>query len=215
MTMNLFTRIKQSIEADVHEALDKKENRNPLAALNQYLRQCEQEVEKVRKLVERQFILKEQFQKELKEARYMMEKRSSQAQIASEAGESELFTFADQESENYRSRVLHLEDAVAKVSNELTELEHCYELMKHKLKDMSIKQMELMGKENLTHAHYRMNKVLNEKVTGLKEYDRFEQMEGYLTRLEEKINRNYHENTIDAKIEELQRNAKKEESKSL
>lgn len=52
--MNLFERIKNSISADVHELLDQKEEKNPLSLLNQYLRQCELEVNKARKLVERQ-----------------------------------------------------------------------------------------------------------------------------------------------------------------
>ncbi|HJV32373.1 MAG TPA: PspA/IM30 family protein, partial [Bacillales bacterium] len=54
---NLFTRIKNSITADLHEALDHKEKQNPIALLNQYLRQCEMETEKVRKLLERQYTL--------------------------------------------------------------------------------------------------------------------------------------------------------------
>ena len=37
----LFSRMKQAISADFHDLLDKKEKKNPIAMLNQYLRQCE------------------------------------------------------------------------------------------------------------------------------------------------------------------------------
>ena len=42
---NLFTRLKNSISADFHQILDEKEQKNPISLLNQYLRQCEHEVE--------------------------------------------------------------------------------------------------------------------------------------------------------------------------
>ena len=55
---NLFSRIKNTVLADLHEALDHKEQKNPIALLNQYLRECEQETEKVRKLLEKQYQFK-------------------------------------------------------------------------------------------------------------------------------------------------------------
>jgi len=66
---NLFTRIKNTITADLHEALDQKENKNPIAMLNQYLRECEQETEKVRKLLQRQYTLKDEFTREYHQRR--------------------------------------------------------------------------------------------------------------------------------------------------
>lgn len=73
---NLFTRIKNTITADLHEALDHKEKQNPIALLNQYLRQCELETEKVRKLLERQYTLKDEFQKEYQQAVELAEKKN-------------------------------------------------------------------------------------------------------------------------------------------
>ena len=56
---NIFTRIKESISADLHQLLDDKEQKNPITALNHYLRQAEQQKLKVKKLLERQYKLKE------------------------------------------------------------------------------------------------------------------------------------------------------------
>lgn len=63
---NIFTRIKNAVEADLHDVLDKKEQKNPIKALNQYLRQAEQETEKVRRLIDRQYKLKKSLQRNLK-----------------------------------------------------------------------------------------------------------------------------------------------------
>ena len=65
---NLFSRIKNTVLADLHDALDHKEQKNPIALLNQYLRECEQETEKVRKLLERQYQLKDEFTREYRQA---------------------------------------------------------------------------------------------------------------------------------------------------
>lgn len=101
---NLLTRIKNTVMADINEALDKKENKNPIALLNQYLRECEVETEKVRKLVERQSQLKDQFTREHHQALEMAEKRKYQTEIAMRAGEAELQGFASQEQAQYEER---------------------------------------------------------------------------------------------------------------
>ena len=84
---NLFTKIKDIIVADLNETLHQGEKQNPIGLLNQYLRQCEQETEKVGKLVERQSHLKDEFTRELRLATELAEKRKYQAEVASKAGE--------------------------------------------------------------------------------------------------------------------------------
>ena len=49
-----------------HTVLDKKENKNPIAMLNQYIREAEKQTESVGKLLERQSKLKGELEKELK-----------------------------------------------------------------------------------------------------------------------------------------------------
>ena len=100
----LFNRLKNSITSDFHEMLDEKEKKNPIALLNQYLRECEAEIEKVRKLVERQYLLKQEFMKKLSEAQKLADKRKYQAEVASNAGETELYQFAISEHEHFAER---------------------------------------------------------------------------------------------------------------
>lgn len=208
---NLLTRIKNTVLADLNEVLDKKEQKNPIALLNQYLRESELETEKVRKLLERQYSLKDQFTRELKQAQEMTQKRSRQADIASQAGETDLYQFAVTEKVHFEERVARLNESLQTVLNQLSELEQKYEEMKHKLKDMQIRRMELMGRENVTRAHNKMNKVLEETSYSDKAYSRFSEIEAYLDRLEHQVNSEYYRNTIDARIAELEKQAQKKD----
>ncbi|PLS18424.1 modulator protein [Bacillus sp. M6-12] len=212
---NLFNRIVNAVTADIHEVLDQKEQKNPIATLNQYLRECEQETEKVRKLVERQHLLKEEFSREYLYAHDLAEKRKHQAEIAKEAGEIELHEFAIQEYSMFEERSFRLKDAMQKAGSQLVELERKYEEMKHKLKDMNIKRMELMGRENMARAHYRMNQVLDPARNADQSFSRFSEMESYLERLEHKVNSAFYRNTIDARIHQLEKEMKNKETHTI
>lgn len=212
---NLFTRIKNTITADLHEALDKKEKQiNSIALLNQYLRQCELETEKVRKLLERQYTLKDEFTRESHQAVELAEKRKYQAEIASKAGETELYQFAAAEHQQYADRASRLSVSLEQVNSQLGDLERKYEEMKHKLKDMHLRRMDLMGRENVTRANLRINQVLDSSTYSDKSYSKFKDIENYLDRLEHQVNSSFYRNTIDAKIAQLEKEVKLEESKS-
>lgn len=212
---NLFTRIKNVVLADLNEVLDKKEQKNPIALLNQYLRESEAETEKVRKLLERQYTLKDQFSREYQQALEMASKRGRQAEIAAQAGETELNQFAVNEKLQYDERAAHLKESLQTVLGQLTELEQKYEEMKHKLKDMHIRRMELMGRENVTRAHSKMNKVIENPSYSNHSFSKFNEIESYLDRLEQQVNSAYYRNTIDAKIAQLEKQTKSNENISI
>ncbi|MBN8192235.1 PspA/IM30 family protein [Bacillus sp. NTK074B] len=213
---NLFHRLKNTVMSDLHEAIDKKEKKNPIAVLNHYLRQCEQEVEKVRKLVERQHLLKEEFQKEYQQASVLADKRKYQAEVASKANEEGLYEFALQEQKYYEERAVRIQESKLQATKELEELERKYGEMKHKLKDMYIKRMELMGRENIARAHNKMNSVL-ESSSGYNNqaFSKFDEIETYLDQLEHGVNSSYYRNTIDAKIAKLEKDMKYEETEAI
>ncbi|MGP4076194.1 PspA/IM30 family protein [Halobacillus sp. K22] len=203
---NLFTRMKDSITADLHEVLDQKEQKNPIAMLNHYLRESEKETEKVRKLVERQYRLKDEFAREYQKAQEMAEKRGRQAEIAEKAQETEMYEFAKREQEEYENRAERLKSARQDAIEQLESLERKYEQMKHKLKDMHLKRMELMGRENIARAHHRMNQVIED--TADKPYSKFSEMDRYIEDLEYKVNSSYYRNTFDSKISQLEKDIK-------
>ncbi|MGI8313523.1 PspA/IM30 family protein [Halobacillus mangrovi] len=206
---NLFTRLKDSITADIHEALDQKEQKNPIAMLNQYLRESEKETEKVRKLVERQYRLKDEFTQEYQRAQDMADKRKRQADIAQKAGESSMYEFAVREQQEYEARAERLQVSRNDAIEQLETLEQKYEEMKHKLKDMHLKRMELMGRENIARAHHQMNQVIND--TADKPYSRFSEIDRYIEDLEYKVDSAYYRNTFDSKIAQLEKDMKSTE----
>ncbi|MFC4558716.1 PspA/IM30 family protein [Virgibacillus kekensis] len=200
---NIFTRIKDSVSADLHDMLDQKEQKNPIAALNHYLRQSEQEKEKVRKLVERQYKLKDEFAREHYRAQELAEKRKKQAEIAERAGEEQMHVFAVREHEEYQARTERMKASRDEAEEQLSQLEEKYEDMKHRLKDMHLRRMELMGRENIAHANHQINKVVEE--TSDKPFSRFAEMEKYIENLEYKVNSSYYRSTFDSKIEKLEK----------
>jgi len=217
---NLFSRIKNTVLADLHDALDHKEQKNPIALLNQYLRECEQETEKVRKLLERQYRLKDEFTREYRQAVDLSAKRKHQAEIASQAGETELYQFAVNEQQQYEVRASRLKEIMEQASGQLVELEQKYEDMKHKLKDMNIRRLELMGRENISRAQHKMNQVLDNQSYSSESHSKFQEIDSYLDRLEHQVNSSYYRNTIDSRIAQLEKqnssiNIKKEETSSI
>ncbi|WP_062514941.1 PspA/IM30 family protein [Halobacillus sp. KGW1] len=200
---NVFKRLKDSITADLHEALDQKEQKNPVAMLNQYLRESEKETEKVRKLLERQYRLKDEFTREYQQAQDMADKRRRQSEIAEKAGETDMYEFALKEKQEYEARAERLQTARRDSIEQLEALERKYEEMKHKLKDMHLKRMELMGRENTARAHHRMNRVMED--TSDKPYSRFAEIDRYIDNLEYKVNSAYYHNTFDSKMAKIEK----------
>lgn len=203
---NIFTRVKNSISADLHQFMDKKEEENPIAALNNYLRQSEQEKEKVKKLLQRQYKLKDEFTNEYMQALEQAEKRQKQADIAKRANEEELYHYAMREFEEYDRRAKRMKTSRENTAHQIEQLEAKYKEMSHKLKDMHLKRMELMGRENVARTNQEINRVL--EGDGRDAYNRFGELESYIDRIEKRVNKAYYESTFDQRIADLERNLK-------
>ncbi|WP_186575938.1 PspA/IM30 family protein [Aquibacillus kalidii] len=201
---NLFTRIKDTVAADFHELLDQKEQRNPISHVNQYVRECEQEVRRMKHLVEKQYVIKQEISKELNQAKMMLEKRTRQANLAIEANETELHEQASQEQQLFEARVSRLNEINDKTIKELEALEAKYVQMKHKLKDLYVKRMELKNRENIARAHKGMNKVLHADIAS-KSAAKFSELESYIERIENQVQSDYRLHTLDARFAELEK----------
>jgi lia operon protein LiaH len=81
--------------------------------------------------------------------------------------------------------------------------------MKHKVKDMHLRRMELMGRENVTRANLQINQVLDSNYSN-KAYSKFKDIESYLDRLEHQVNSSYYRNTIDARVAQLEKEMSKQ-----
>ncbi|MBB4822878.1 phage shock protein A [Sporosarcina luteola] len=205
---SLWNRFKYTVQADLHTLLDKKENKNPIALLNQYILEAEKQTESVGKLLERQAKLKGELEKELNEAEKMAEKRRSQLELAKDTGEEDLVAFAEQEVGSYETRAAELSGSVTEAAYELMSLERKFEEMKHRVKDMKVRQLQLMGKENVTRAHRRMDQIISPEN---KDMSNMEQMKAYIDNLGGKIQTDYETSSMERRLELLEKNAPKRE----
>ncbi|QSB08392.1 PspA/IM30 family protein [Lysinibacillus fusiformis] len=208
--MNLFQRFRYTVEADLHQLFDKKEQKNPIAMLNQYIREAEKQTEQTGKLLERQGQLKEKLEQEYKENADLLAKRESQLALAKTSGEQDLIDFATDEVTAYSARNLTLQASIEASTREYFELERKFETMKHKIKDMKVRQLQLMGKENVTRAHHQMDGMIakNNKTN-------FEDLEAYIDKLAFQIDKDHELTTFEARLAELEKKAVEDSSPLL
>ena len=208
--MNLFQRFRYTVEADLHHLFDKKEQKNPISMLNQYIREAEKQTEQTGKLLERQGQLKEKLEQEYKENADLLAKRESQLALAKSSGEQDLIDFATDEVTAYSARNLTLQASIEARTREYFELERKFETMKHKIKDMKVRQLQLMGKENVTRAHHQMDGMIakNNKTN-------FEDLEAYIDKLAYQIDKDHELTTFEARLAELEKKAVEESSPLL
>lgn len=203
----LWKRFKYAFEADLHNTFDKKEQKNPIAMLNQYIREAEKQTEKTGTWIERQSQLKIQLEKELHESQEMLAKRTTQLELANQTNEGELIDFAKAEVAAYTNRAEVLQASISRTTEELFGLEQKYEEMKHKVKDMKVRQLQLMGKENVTRAHHQMDRMLQPESS--KNADNrlvaFDEMEQYIDRLGQRIEKDHDVSSMERRLAQLEK----------
>lgn len=201
---NIFTRVKETIVADFHELLDQKEQKHPMTQLNQYIRNCEEEVKRLKKLIDKQYAIKQEYQNECQKAKSMIEKRKAQVVLAEDMGEAELKREAEEELQQYQTRADQLEEMLEQNSQGLDQIEAKYVQMNHKLKDLYVKRLELKGRENIARVHKGMNKVLHTELVEKSE-SAFQEVENYISRLEQQVTSDYRLHTLDARFAALEK----------
>lgn len=202
--MNLFTRIKDVIVADLHRVIDEKEKKNPSAMLNQFMRNCEAEVKKVEGLIKRQGELKSKFYQEKEHAEYMAKKREYHVDIAMQAGEEDLEKRAHEEAVYYKEQAMRLEGLYQKAEKDEYDLQNQLQDMRNKLKEMHNKRLELMSRENVAHA----NKRMRSSMAGLSAdgpHACFTDVEKQIERLEEMVHEEYDRTSFDLRMASLER----------
>jgi phage shock protein A len=202
--MKLFTRIKDVVAADLHQMLDEKEKKNPAAMLNQFMRNCENEVKKVEGLIRRQGELKSKFYQEKEYAEYMVKKREHQLDVAMKAGDEDLEKRAHEEVVYYKEQAMKLNDLYKKAEKDEFDLQNQLQDMRNKLKEMHNRRLELMSRENVAHASKRMNSSM----AGLSAegpLSCFEGVERQIERLEERVHEEYERTSFDMRMASLER----------
>lgn len=200
---NLFTKFKYSIQADLHDLFDKKVDKNPIKMLNHYIREAEKQTEETGKLLARQAQLKKELELQLSQTIEMFEKREKQLQLALSTEEAELIAFAQEEVTAYTARKQALLASIDAANTEYFALERKFETMKHKIKDMKVRQLQLMGKENVVRANHQMDKVLTSDNA-----NNFDELSTYIDELSQNIERKYEVTSFEARLAQLEKEQK-------
>ena len=101
-----------------------------------------------------------------------------------------------------------LTETIINVAAELTSLERKFEEMKHKVKDMKVRQLQLMGKENVTRAHHQMDKVISPEAADEK-MSYINEMNQYIESLGGKIDQKYETSSMERRLESLETTTEK------
>lgn len=201
---SVWERFKLAVAADMDHFTAKREAKNPLEALNRYLKQAEKQTETTGKWLERQVTLNRQLENELAQATELGNKRTAQLELAKASGEEDLIRFAQAEADTYAARAAELKEALAESLSELNALEQRYEEMKHRLADMKIRQLRLMGKENITRAHYEIDRVLDPKEAA-NAVGELDELTDYIKSLANQVEEAYEESALKRRLETLQK----------
>lgn len=202
---NIFTRIKDTVVADINQLLDQKEEKHPMTHLNQYIRKCEDEVKKLKGLIEKQYLIQQEYKKEWQRAVQMVEKRNQQIMLAEAHDRIDLKEEAEEDVKSYQSRSHQLKEMYDKTSAQIADVEIKYETMQHQLKNLYVKRLELRGRENLARVHQGLNQVLNPEQLEASQVT-FNDVEAYIERLENKLYHQHRVHTLDARFAELEKN---------
>ena len=184
----VWERFKFAVATDIDSLVTKKEEKNPIASLNQYIAEAERQTNATGKWLERE----------------------SQLQLAKASEESDLPDFAEMEVTAYSARVSELKATIVENLTELNTLEQRYEEMKHKVKDMKVKQLQLMGKENATRAHHQMDKVFSPELVA-ERIGSFDDMASYIETLGAKVEQQQERSVMERRLETLEKNSAKQQ----
>ncbi|TFD99593.1 PspA/IM30 family protein [Jeotgalibacillus salarius] len=192
---NVLTKITEVIRQDILEAKRNREHSNPVNDIQRELKDCQAAVKKAKQLTDRQELLKKEFEKEYSHAKSMADKRKEHVQLAEEAGEEALSAAALREFTYYSGRAERLEKTLAEANAQLETLELQLEQLTFELKDLELKRLEYMAKENAVIGEKQS--ATPKKVT--EEDRRYHQIEQYLKGTDKKKE----EQSIDEQIEQL------------
>lgn len=171
----VLKRLRDIALATIHEGLDALEN--PVAMLNQYLRDMEAEIEKAEASIVKQIMIEKKFWEYRDEAQRMVEKRQRQAALAVEAGEEDLARRALYEKKQYAQKVEQYERMAKEAQQKVLEMKEQLKEMKEKYTAMRDRKYELISRAHAAKSKKQMQAALSRFNTdsALKGFKRIEE----------------------------------------
>lgn len=135
--MGIFKRIKTIAKADMNSLLDKAED--PIAMLNEYSREMEQEMVKAQKALSRQFFVENKQAALILDTKNIIDKRTRQAKLAIQHEDEQMAKLAVQEKLNYEKQLNVFQQQYGSIQGQtkmlkdkLQELQEIYSELQHK-----------------------------------------------------------------------------------
>jgi phage shock protein A len=138
--MGIFKRLKRIAKADINGLIDGMED--PIAILNEYSREMEQEIAKAQRSLSRQIFVENKQAALILETKTLVDKRTRQAKLALENGEEAIVKLAVQE------KLVH-EKQLGLYQQQYEAIKEQTEILKEKLKELQQTYSELQHRKIL------------------------------------------------------------------
>jgi phage shock protein A len=155
--MGIFKRLKTITMAEINGLLDGIEN--PIAMLNEYSREMEQEIVKGQKALARQIFVEKKQEALILETKALVEKRTRQAKLAIEKGEEEIAKLAVQEKLTHEKQLALYQEQLQTINEQTQILLEKLEQLKESYYQMQQKKVLLASRANVAQSMKQIQKA--------------------------------------------------------
>lgn len=157
--MGIFKRIKTIAKADINGLLDGFEN--PIAMLNEYSREMEQEMAIAQKALARQIFVENKQAALILETRNLIEKRIRQAKLAIDQGEETIAKLAVQEKLIHEKQLSLYEQQYEAIKGQTQILKEKLDELQEIYKELQHKKLLLATRANVAQSIKQIQKATN------------------------------------------------------
>jgi phage shock protein A len=155
--MGIFRRLKTITMAEINGLLDGIED--PIAMLNEYSREMEQEIAKGQKALARQIFVEKKQETLISETKSLVEKRTRQAKLAIEQGEEEIAKLAVQEKLTHEKQLSLYQEQLESIKEQTKILLGKLEQLKVTYEQMQQKKIILASRANVAQSMKQIQKA--------------------------------------------------------
>lgn len=180
----VFKRIRDITMATIHESLDAVEN--PIAMLNQYLRDMEEEIQRAEQSIVKQTMIEKKFNEYKTQSQKMLDKRMRQATLAVEAGEEDLARRALSEKKQHQIKVEQYTQMTQDAHQQVMDLKEQLKEMRDKYSQMRDRKFEHISRANAARTKKQMHQAIS-KFDNESALKGFQRMEEKITEMETEV----------------------------
>ncbi|MFP5116414.1 PspA/IM30 family protein [Bacillaceae bacterium C204] len=155
--MGIFKRLKTITMAEINGLLDGIED--PIAMLNEYSREMEQEIVKGQNALARQIFVEKKQEALISEVKSLVDKRTRQTKLAIEQGDEQMARLAVQEKLNKESQLQLYVDQLASIKGQTQILVEKLDQLKETYNQMQQKKILLASRANVAQSMKQIQKV--------------------------------------------------------